>query len=178
MFSAPSAGRTCAMWATRPSIGPAPPVEKFRMTGQRCAISRAIAAYTSGAYVGPPSSVRAWMCTTAAPASYARAASSAISAGVYGTHGHCSRVARTPGSAQVTITLSVLISASLEVGLALLAKCRDPLGGVRGACAHPEESAHRLHLRLVGHVLRRVESAAAQPQRCRALRGERLQQLG
>ena len=76
------AGFTCAMWATRLSIGPAPPVEKFRITGQRLRVSSAMAAYVEGSKVGPPASVRAWMWTTAAPASYARRASSAISAGV------------------------------------------------------------------------------------------------
>ena len=46
------------------------------------------------------------MCTTDAPASYARRASSPISSGVYGRYGHCSRVASTPVSAAVTMTLS------------------------------------------------------------------------
>ena len=105
------AGLTCAMCATRPSIGPAPPVEKFRIIGQRLRVSEAMAAYVEGSKVGPPSSVRAWMWTTAAPASCARRASSAISTGVYGTHGHWSRLASTPVSAQVTITLSFPISA-------------------------------------------------------------------
>jgi len=38
------AGFTSAMWATLPSIGPAPPVEKFKITGQRASVSRRIAA--------------------------------------------------------------------------------------------------------------------------------------
>src|SRR4051812_21586363 len=164
MLSAPSAGRTCAMWATRPSIGPAPPVEKFRMTGHRCAISRAIAAYTSGAYVGPPSSVRAWMCTTAAPASNARRASSAISSGVYGTQGHWSRLASTPVSAQVTITLPSSISGPLEVGFSLLQEGGDPFSRVVGRRVGRELGAERLELRFVSEVLGRIEGAPAHSQ--------------
>src|SRR5258708_6397175 len=46
------------------------------------------------------------MWTTAAPASWARFASSAISTGVYGMWGHWERFARTPERAAVTTTLS------------------------------------------------------------------------
>ena len=45
-------------------------------------ISIAICSNVSGLQVGEPSSLRAWMWTTAAPASHARRASSAISTGV------------------------------------------------------------------------------------------------
>jgi hypothetical protein len=63
-----------------------------------------MAAKTSGRQDGLPSSSRAWMCTTWAPASQARLASSAISTGVYGIAGHCARLASTPVSAQETMT--------------------------------------------------------------------------
>jgi hypothetical protein len=45
------------------------PVEKLRMMGQRLRTSSLILANTAGLNVGEPSSLRAWMCTTAAPAS-------------------------------------------------------------------------------------------------------------
>jgi len=65
------------------------PVEKFRMIGQRLRVSSLIFANVAVENVGVPSSLRAWMWTTAAPASYARLHSSAISPGVYGMYGHC-----------------------------------------------------------------------------------------
>ena len=78
------------------------PVEKFRSTGQRLRVSCVIRANVAGLVVGVPSSLRAWRWTTAAPASYARRASSAISTGVYGMYGHWPRFASTPESAHVT----------------------------------------------------------------------------
>src|SRR5919108_101899 len=42
MLSAPSSGLTSRMCATRPSMGPKPPVEKLRMTGHRVSTSRRI----------------------------------------------------------------------------------------------------------------------------------------
>ena len=45
------------------------PVEKFRMIGQRLRVSSLIRWNVAGENVGVPSSLRAWMCTTAAPAS-------------------------------------------------------------------------------------------------------------
>src|SRR6478736_2476376 len=65
-----------------------------------------IRANVSFAHVGEPSSLRAWMCTIAAPASYARFASSAISTGVYGIAGQCFLVVTAPVRAQEMITLS------------------------------------------------------------------------
>jgi len=58
----------------------------------------------SGAHVGEPSSLRAWTCTIAAPASYARRASSAISTGVYGIAGQCFFVVTAPVSAHDRMT--------------------------------------------------------------------------
>src|SRR3982751_4675460 len=101
------------------------------------------------------------MWTTAAPASKARRASSAISAGVYGTHGHWSRLASTPVSAQVTITLSDN-SAPLEVRFALLEKRRHAFGGVLGLGIQRELRAERLELLLVRQVLGGVERTPAQ----------------
>jgi ActR/RegA family two-component response regulator len=60
--------------------------------------------------VGEPSSLRAWMWTTAAPASYARRASSAISTGVYGIAGQCFLVVTAPVRAQDTMTLSASVT--------------------------------------------------------------------
>src|SRR6476620_8287870 len=97
----------------------------------------------------PVSGSRPWMCTSAAPASYARRASSAISTGEYGRWGHCSRRASTPVSAHVTMTLSpealpcVLLamvcllvptgpSAVLPLGRALLEEGGHALGGILG----------------------------------------------
>src|SRR4051812_19314713 len=75
-------------------------------TGQRARVSRMIASKVSRDQVGEPSSLRAWMCTTAAPASYARRASSAISTGVYGIAGQCFLVVTAPVKAHDRITLS------------------------------------------------------------------------
>ena len=70
------------MWPTRSSIGmPTAPVEKLMMMSVRLRISAMISAYFETLKLGRPSSSRAWMWTTAAPAS-ARRASSAISTGV------------------------------------------------------------------------------------------------
>src|SRR5262249_41123090 len=77
------------------------PVEKLRRIGQRLTTSSLMRAKTFGSNVGAPSSCRAWMCTTEAPASYALLHSCPISSGVYGMEGHCFRLARTPVTAQV-----------------------------------------------------------------------------
>src|SRR5687767_12382738 len=105
MLSAAMCGRS-ARWLTRSVIGPAPPVDQLINTGQRALVSRMIAANVSFDHVGEPPSLRAWMCTTAAPASYARFASSAISTGVYGIAGQCRLLVTAPVSAQDRITLS------------------------------------------------------------------------
>ena len=47
----------------------APPVDQLIKTGQRFLVSSMIFWNTSFDHVGMPSSVRAWMCTIAAPAS-------------------------------------------------------------------------------------------------------------
>jgi hypothetical protein len=59
-----------------------PPVDQLIKTGQRARVSSMIALNTAVSHVGSPWSVRAWMWTMAAPASWARLASSAISTGV------------------------------------------------------------------------------------------------
>src|SRR6266567_6788844 len=106
MFSAAISGRRSRMWAMRSSGGmPTAPVEKLTMTSVWARTSAKISAKVSTLQSGPPSGVRAWMCTIAAPASTALLASSAISLGAYGIAGHCSRVARTPVSAAVITVL-------------------------------------------------------------------------
>jgi len=89
MLSAATCGR-CDRWLIRSDIGPAPPVDQLISTGHRFFVSAMIWANVSVDQVGEPSSLRAWMCTIAAPASYARRASSAISTGVYGIAGSAS----------------------------------------------------------------------------------------
>src|SRR5919106_1543798 len=105
MLSAAMCGLS-ARWLTRSLIGPAPPVDQLIRTGQRAFVSRMIAANVSFDHVGEPSSLRAWMWTIAAPASYARFASSAISTGVYGMAGQCFFVVTAPVRAHERITLS------------------------------------------------------------------------
>src|SRR6195952_2306328 len=104
MLSAAIAGR-CTRWLIRSDIGPAPPVDQLMRIGQRALVSPMICANVSGSHGGEPSSLRAWMWTTAAPASYARLASSAISTGVYGIAGQCFLVVTAPVRAQDTMTL-------------------------------------------------------------------------
>jgi hypothetical protein len=69
MLSAPISGLyafTCSAFLTSGSMVP---VEKLRMIGHTLRIASPMAAKRSVAYDGAPSSSRAWMCTTAAPAS-------------------------------------------------------------------------------------------------------------
>src|SRR5262245_9178046 len=107
-------------------------------TGQRFLVSSMIAANVSLAHVGEPSSLRAWMCTIAAPASYARLASSAISTGVYGIAGQCFLVVTAPVSAQDTITLSSVDTGGTSPRLHRLSSGQMPgldakgPGGARG----------------------------------------------
>ena len=91
----------------RSLIGPAPPVDQLIKTGQRALVSSMIRWNVSLLHVGEPSSLRAWMCTIAAPASYARLASSAISTGVYGIAGQCFFVVTAPVKAHEMMTLSL-----------------------------------------------------------------------
>src|SRR5690349_24884583 len=105
MLSAAIAGRS-ARWLIRSVIGPAPPVDQLIKTGQRFLVSSMIRVNVSFDQVGMPSSVRAWIWTIAAPASYARLASSAISTGVYGIAGQCFFVVTAPVSAHDRMTLS------------------------------------------------------------------------
>src|SRR5262245_52667158 len=85
-----------------------------------------------GAHVGAPSSVRAWMCTIAAPASYARRASSAISTGVYGIAGQCFLVVTAPVSAHDRMTLSPDTPGQLrEAAVVSSAARRTGRGGAR-----------------------------------------------
>ena len=76
-------GLSSLMCAMRCSRGmPTAPVEKLTMTSVRDRTSPRISPNVSFDQSGPPSAVRAWMCTIAAPAAAERAASSPISFGV------------------------------------------------------------------------------------------------
>src|SRR6266567_6997336 len=109
MLRAAISGLSSRMWAIRSSLGmPTAPVEKLTITSVRARTSSKMARKVSTLQSGPPSSVRAWMWTMAAPASAARRASSPISAGVYGIAGQSSRRARTPVRAALTRHLSVI----------------------------------------------------------------------
>src|SRR3569623_641934 len=89
----------------RSRIGPAPPGDQLISTGQRAFVSSMILAKVSFDQVGEPSSLRAWMWTSAAPASYARFASSASSTGVYVSAGQCFLVVTAPVRAQEMMDL-------------------------------------------------------------------------
>src|SRR6266545_2419118 len=108
MLSAAMSGRVLRC-STRALIGPAPPVDQLMRTGERLWISSLMRRKVSASQVGAPSSVRAWTCTMAAPASCARRASSPSSAGVYGMAGQCFLLVTAPVRAQERITLSPLI---------------------------------------------------------------------
>src|SRR4051812_34535073 len=137
MLSAATCGR-CARWLIRSSIGPAPPVDQLIMTGQRFLVSSMIFANVSFDHVGEPSSLRAWMWTIAAPASYARFASSANSTGVYGIAGQCFLVVTAPVRAQDRTTLSAddtgraLPLVEGESSAAALRTCYSDTWGTRG----------------------------------------------
>ena len=83
MLSAAISGRSSLIWAIRSSLGmPTAPVEKLTMTSVRERTSAKMAEKVSTLQSGPPSGVRAWMWTMAAPSPAALAASSPISRGV------------------------------------------------------------------------------------------------
>src|SRR5688500_10519558 len=105
------------------------------------------------------------MCTTVAPASYARFASSAISSGVYGTHGHCSRFASTPVRAQVITTLSSRFgigSFPLEHGFALLEESGDALGSILEHRVDGDQPLQVSERRLERHALLLDQRAPAE----------------
>src|ERR1700760_2535087 len=99
--------------------------------------------------VGEPSSLRAWMWTIAAPASYARFASSAISTGVYGIAGQCFLVVTAPVSAHERMTFDTLAvyTPNANAGIAESSAISAPRGwpatnarsyaGVRGDVTRP-----------------------------------------
>ena len=86
---------------------PPSPVERFRITSTSAARMRAtISAKRSARIVPRPvSGSRACRCTIAAPARAASTALCAISAGVTGSAGFCSRLVRLPVTAQVRMVL-------------------------------------------------------------------------
>ena len=84
----------------------APPVVMFTTTPERCLITLRNGAKASGVWSGRPScGLRACRWTTAAPASAAPMAASAISCGVTGRCGDIEGVWIEPVTAQVMMTL-------------------------------------------------------------------------
>src|SRR5258708_9759171 len=170
MLRAPISGLSRAMWPTRSSIGiPTAPVEKLMMMSVRLRISSMIWRYFSTAKLGVPSSLRAWMWTTAQPASAQRRASSAISTGVYGMYSHCLRVVSAPVRAAVMTTLW-----RLKVSIALLylpATCTGPLLARGARALRPaqrtvnDRRCHplgRFELRIVSDI-RKFDEVGARP---------------
>ena len=74
----------------------APPVETIVTMSQASRIWSMAALNSSADALGVPSASRTWRCATAAPAAWQAATSAAISSGVYGTAGLCSRVTSAP----------------------------------------------------------------------------------
>src|SRR6185503_4588734 len=87
----------------------APPVVMFTTQSERCLITLRNGANASGDWSGRPSlGLRACKCTTAAPASAAPMAASAISSAVIGRWGDIDGVWIEPVTAQVMMTLRAL----------------------------------------------------------------------
>src|SRR6185436_7108730 len=87
----------------------APPVVMLITTGERCLITLRNGANASGVWSGRPScGLRACRCTTAAPASAAAMALSAICCAVIGRCGDIDGVWIEPVTAQVMMTLLAL----------------------------------------------------------------------
>src|SRR3954452_7040380 len=108
MLSEATSGLKVAAGLTRSSIVMvgAPPVVMFTTTGERCLITLRKGAKASGVWSGRPScGLRACKCTTAAPASAAPIAASAISWAVIGRCGDIDGVWIEPVTAQVMMTL-------------------------------------------------------------------------
>src|SRR5258706_5019575 len=124
------------------------PVLKLTMTSARARTSLKIWANVSGLQPGPPSGVRAWIWTMAAPSAAARAASSPISFGVYGMAGHWSRLARTPVRAAVTIVLVTVWRSYRDVSV-LAPRAVAPLALGLLQAAHDDSP----RLRRVDHVI-------------------------
>src|SRR4029078_4116652 len=116
MLSEATSGLKCAAGRTRSSaaLAAAPPVVMFTTTGERCLITLRNGANASGVWSGRPScGFRACRCTTAAPASAAAVAWSAICCAVTGRCGDIDGVWIEPVTAQVMMTLLALPTVSL-----------------------------------------------------------------
>ena len=111
MLSEATSGLKVAAGFTRSStvmVGE-PPVVMFTTTGERCLITLRKGANASGVWSGRPScGLRACRCTTAAPASAAPIAASAICCAVIGRCGDIDGVWIEPVTAQVMMTLLAL----------------------------------------------------------------------
>ena len=82
----------------------APPVETIVTMSQASRIWSMAALNSSAEALGVPSASRTCRCATAAPAAWQAATSAAISSGVYGTAGLCSRVTSAPVGATTMTT--------------------------------------------------------------------------
>src|SRR3954469_23539477 len=111
MLSEATSGAKVAAGFTRSStvIVGAPPVVMFTTTPERCLITLRNGEKASGVWSGRPSfGSRACRCTTAAPASAAPIAASAISLAVIGRCGDIEGVWIEPVTAQVMMTFWLL----------------------------------------------------------------------
>src|ERR1044072_4956577 len=132
MLRLATSGLNTAAGLTRSSIDMvgAPPVVMLITAAQRCLMTFRNGANASGDWSGRPSfGSRACRCTTAAPASAAPIAASAISLAVTGIAGDIDGVWIEPVTAQVMMTL-FFVALVLPVGLFVVA--RRNLGG--GGC--------------------------------------------
>src|SRR3954470_18349738 len=126
MLSEATSGLKVAAGLTRSStvIVGAPPVVMFTTTPERCLITFRNGANASGDWSGRPSfGSRACRCTTAAPASAAPIAASAISLAVTGIAGDIDGVWIEPVTAQVIMTL--LLAAIVPPGCLFVFVERD-----------------------------------------------------
>src|SRR4051812_27544855 len=129
MLSEATSGLSTAAGRTRSStimVG-APPEVRLITTFERCLITLTKCRKASGVWSGRPScGLRAWRWTTAAPASAAPMAASAISCAVIGRCGDIDGVWIEPVTAQVMMTLFLATVHSLVV-------CADPKHSVAGS---------------------------------------------
>ena len=140
-ISAPSTSEPSRSSTDMPT---APPVEHWTTTSLPASRMRSmISRKCSGRWDGRPSGQRACRWTAAAPARHASTAACAISAGVYGTAGFCSRVTSAPTTAAVMITFSAISLASSSHG-----GCAPASPTHRRVPRTPARSARLIRLRL------------------------------
>src|SRR3954463_6013772 len=138
ILSEATSGLKVAAGRTRSSmlIVAAPPVVMLTTTPERCLITLRNGENASGLWSGRPSfGSRACRCTTAAPASAAPMAASAISLAVTGIAGDIDGVWIEPVTAQVMITLFFLAIVPPRVLFVVGGEFRRPGAGVERAKA-------------------------------------------